>query len=261
MDNTWRVLDLETNDCATNMAIDEAILFHISEGHAPNTIRTYRWNPSAVSLGYFQSIYEEVDIEACQRMGVDIVRRITGGGAVYHDYEGEITYSVLVRENDPKIPKDIIESYELVCQGIIYALNDVGIDATFKPINDIIAGTKKISGNAQTRRKPGKEVVFLQHGTILRDLDVKKMFSVLRVSKEKIKDKLIEQVEQRVTSIRRELGDKLVDFETLKEALENGFSKALSVQLERGTITESEREFAVKFKDEKYGAKDWVFKR
>ncbi|MFX1520815.1 MAG: biotin/lipoate A/B protein ligase family protein [Promethearchaeota archaeon] len=259
--DVWRVLDLETNDCATNMAIDEAILFHISEGQSPNTIRTYRWNPSAVSIGYFQSIYEEVDIEACQHLGVDVVRRITGGGAVYHDYEGEITYSVLVRENDPKIPKDIIESYELICQGIIYALKDIGIDVNFKPINDIIAGTKKISGNAQTRRKPGKDVVVLQHGTILRDLDVKKMFSVLRVSKEKIKDKLIEQVEQRVTSIRRELGDQLVDFETLKNALERGFSKELSVQLERGTLTESERELAVKFKEEKYGAKDWVFKR
>ncbi len=101
----------------------------------------------------------------------------------------------------------------------------------------------------------------LQHGTILRDLDVKKMFSVLRVSKEKISDKLIEQVEQRVTSIRRELGDTLVDFETLKDALERGFSKTLSIQLERGTLTESERELVAKFKEEKYGAKDWVFKR
>ncbi len=259
--DVWRVLDLEINDCATNMAIDEAILFHISEGKVPNTIRTYRWNPSAVSIGYFQSVYEEVNIEACQSKSVDVVRRITGGGAVYHDYEGEITYSVLVRDNDPKIPKDIIKSYQLICQGIIYALADIGIDATFKPINDIIAGTKKISGNAQTRRKPGKDIVMLQHGTILRDLDIKKMFSVLRVSKEKISDKLIEQVEQRVTSIRRELGDKLVDFETLKNSLERGFSKTLSIQLERSTLTESERKLATEFKEKKYGAKDWVFKR
>ena len=100
----WRIMGLDVNDAFMNMAIDEAICRLRSKQKSPNTMRLYRWKPSAVSIGYFQILEEEVDIDACKRLGVDIVRRMTGGGAVYHSYEGEVTYSVIVNQDHPKIP-------------------------------------------------------------------------------------------------------------------------------------------------------------
>ncbi|MGB9779129.1 MAG: lipoate--protein ligase family protein, partial [Candidatus Bathyarchaeales archaeon] len=88
--NDWRLLKLETHNAYTNMAIDEAILTARIHNLIPNTIRFYRWKPSAVSIGKFQNIQNEVNIENCKKYGVDVVRRITGGGTVYHDAEGEI---------------------------------------------------------------------------------------------------------------------------------------------------------------------------
>jgi len=97
----WRLLKLDTNDASANMAIDEAIMRARIKELVPNTVRFYRWNPSAVSIGRFQDISNEVYLETCQRNHVDIVRRITGGGTVYHDSEDEITYSVIVNEEGP----------------------------------------------------------------------------------------------------------------------------------------------------------------
>jgi lipoate-protein ligase A len=251
----WRLIDMRTENASTQMAIDEAIAYaRISENN-PNTIRLYRWNPSAVSIGYFQSLMNEVDIEACKELGVDIIRRITGGGAVFHDYDGEITYSLVAPDNDPKIPRDILSSYKLICNCLIDGLRELGVDSEFKPINDIIAGGRKISGNAQTRRYG----VILQHGTILVDSDAKKIFSVLKVSGVKISDKAIKSAEERVTSIRKYLG-RDVSFEEGRNALVKGFESKLSIQLESGELTDHEEELVQHFK-QKYQSADWVYQR
>ena len=94
MTEEWRLLDTEPRDAFYNMALDEAIATARSKNLVPNTLRFFRWEPSAVSIGYFQSLEEEVDIPTCDKIGVDFVRRRTGGGAVYHDREGELTYSL-----------------------------------------------------------------------------------------------------------------------------------------------------------------------
>jgi len=250
----WRLIELTINDAYMNMAIDEAILTMIQKGKSPNTIRFYRWNPSAVSIGYFQSLIDEVNVEACKQLNVDIVRRITGGGAVYHDYNGEITYSVIVYKE--KLPEDILESYNVLCNGIVLGLKKLGLNPAFKPINDIIVNGKKISGNAQTR----KLNAILQHGTILIDVDVEKMFKVLKVSDEKIKDKMIKSVKERVTSIKNELG-KEVNFNEVAEALKKGFEEALNIKLSLGKLTEEEKALAEKLKVEKYSTKEWLYKR
>jgi len=252
----WRVIPLTINDAATNMAIDSAILYEVSNKRSPPTLRIYRWYPSAVSLGYFQSVYEEVNLERCKKYGVDIVRRITGGGAVYHDFNGEITYSIILPERLQGIPQDIIKSYKELCKGIILALNELGLKAEFKPVNDIIVNGRKISGNAQTR----KTGVILQHGTILMDLDVKKMFSVLNVSKEKISDKLIKSVEDRVTSIKKELGQS-VTFENVASSLINGFSTALGFEYKIDKLTEEEETLEKQYIKNQFGNKKWTFKR
>jgi len=254
MSETWRLIDMRIEDAYTQMAIDEALAYARRRGEM-NTVRLYRWNPSAVSVGYFQSVRDEVDLEACRRLGVDVIRRITGGGAVFHDYEGEITYSLVAPDDDPKIPRDILASYQLICGCVINGLRALGLDAEFKPVNDIVVGARKISGNAQTRRYG----VVLQHGTVLVDLDVRKMFTVLKVSETKISDKMIKAVEERVTNIRRELG-RDVSFDEVRDALIKGFEETLDISLEPGELTAYEEELMRKFR-EKYRSREWVFKR
>jgi len=251
----WRLLDLMVADCYTQMAIDEAIAFARGRGEAPPTIRLYRWKPSAVSIGYFQNVEEEVDLEACRGLGVDVIRRISGGGAVFHDYNGEITYSLIAEEGSRLIPRDINDSYRLICEGIIEAMGLLGLKAEFKPINDIICGGRKISGNAQTRRYGS----VLQHGTVLVDFDVRTMFTVLRVSKEKISDKAIKQVEDRVTTIRRELG-RAVSFWEVRDALVSGFESVLGIRLVSGRLSNVEEELVEKFR-ERYASDEWLHLR
>ncbi|MBI1973841.1 lipoate--protein ligase family protein [Candidatus Micrarchaeota archaeon] len=191
----WRVIPLETHGAFENMALDEACSESVAAG-GPPTIRFYRWQPSAVSIGFFQSLKDEVNEEACMQAGVDVVRRRTGGGAVYHDDGGEVTYSVIAPSS--LLPSGLTESYREICGWIVRGLDRLGIRAEFKPINDIIAGGKKISGTAQTRRSG----IIWQHGTILHDLDVRRMFSFLRVGADKISDKAIASVEERVTRVK-----------------------------------------------------------
>ena len=94
MTEKWRLLDTGLNHAFSNMALDEAIVMARSRNLVPNTLRFFRWSPSAVSIGYFQGMEEEVDVEACDKRDVDYVRRRTGGGAVYHDRDGELTYNI-----------------------------------------------------------------------------------------------------------------------------------------------------------------------
>ncbi len=241
----WRIIDYSENDAYLNMAMDEAISESVSKGAAP-TIRFYGWKPSAVSIGYFQSLEREVDIKHCADMGVDIVRRRTGGGAVYHDHQGEITYSVIGKE--ALFPKDIIASYREICGWITDSLSLLGIKSEFRPINDIVAGERKISGNAQTRRNG----VLLQHGTVLHSVDVDAMFSVLRVSDEKIKDKMIATARERVTSVSQQRN---VSRDDLYHALLSGFTKGKDFQL--GALADNERNRALELVEQRYLTKEW----
>ena len=249
----WRFLDLKVTDAYTNMAVDEALAYAKGEGKAKNTLRFYRWQPSAVTLGYFQSVEDEIDLEACKRYSIDVNRRISGGGAVLNSSYGEITYSIVMPEGDPRISADPTESYRYLCHGIVEGLANLGIEAAFKPINDIIVGPRKISGNAQIRRYGA----ILHHGTILVDFNAREMFSVLKISEEKISDKMIQQAEERVTTIRRELG-RGVSFDEVRAAMERGFAKALGVELVPGELSEHEDELVAKFR-EKYASRDWIF--
>ena len=252
----WRLLDTGLHDAFHNMALDEAIAIARSKNLVPNTLRFFRWEPSAVSIGYFQSMEEEVDIAACDGRGVDYVRRRTGGGAVYHDREGELTYSLIINEDHRLISRDFQETFRTLCSGLVLGLDLLGIPAEFKPINDIVVEGKKISGNAQTR---GMSVVH-QHGTILRQVDPSIMYTLLKVPDEKIRDKLIRSVEERITSIDAFLQRK-VSFKELKEALIYGFQDAFKIRLVRGGTLESEQRLAARLEAEKYSTKEWNFKR
>ena len=239
-------------DAYLNMAVDEAIMTMVSKGKVPATLRFFGWKPPAISIGYFQSLDKEVDLEKCKELEVDYVRRITGGGAVFHDKE--ITYSIHLLEKD--VPKDIMQSYDLICGAIIKGLQSIGIDAKYAPLNDIIVNGKKISGNAQTRRMG----VCLQHGTILIDVDVDKMFSLLKVPDEKIRDKMIATVKERVTSINKETGQN-VDYNDMAIALRKGFEEQFNVKCKEENLTQEELELAEFIKKEKFGTYEWNHKR
>ncbi len=246
----WRVIPFEQHDAYTNMALDEVCSEGIAANTAPPTIRFYGWTPSAVSIGYHQSITDEVNLEECRKQEIDVVRRRTGGGAVYHDANGEITYSIIAPEMF--FPKDILSSYKIICGWIVDALKQLNLKAEFKPINDIVLEGKKVSGNAQTRRQG----VLLQHGTLLYDLDVRTMFSLLKVSKEKISDKLISAVEERVTSLKRA---GIQNKNDAYKAMLEGFTRGKSY--EYGGWTENEILKARELVEKKYRTTDWNFQR
>ncbi|MFT4343341.1 MAG: biotin/lipoate A/B protein ligase family protein [Candidatus Woesearchaeota archaeon] len=248
MQKKWRIIQTKENTAAYNMALDEAIATLRAEGKVPNTLRFFTWKPSAITIGYFQSRDREVDLEKAKSHGIDVVRRYTGGGAVLH--EDEITYSIVADEKD--FPSDILASYKLICEGLISALRQVGITAEFRPINDIIVNGKKISGNAQTR----KNGVLLQHGTLLLQVDVKKMFSILKVPDEKLRDKIIADVSKVVTSVSAEL-DKNISVEEMQEALIAGFQEVLNFTGKEGEFLPEEIELAQKLHDEKYNTQGW----
>ncbi|MBN2518122.1 MAG: lipoate--protein ligase family protein [Candidatus Altiarchaeota archaeon] len=249
MNMEFRLLLSGENSAAMNMAIDEAVM----RAQIP-TLRLYGWRPSAVSIGYFQGIEQEVDAGMCKKLGVDIVRRMTGGGAVFHDKE--ITYSFFVSEDSDLVSRDILKSYGQICNGIVLGLRRLGLSPEFKPINDIIVNGQKISGNAQTR----KDGMILQHGTVLLEVDVKKMFSLLKVPDEKIRDKMIAAAEDRVTSLNDELRA-AIDTEKVNEALVLGFKEALNLTPKPGMLSESEKREAENLCKTKYSTREWSYMR
>jgi len=156
----------------------------------------------------------------------------------------------------PQIPKNIMKSYGRICGALIKGLKNMGIESEYKPINDIITNGKKISGNAQTR----KMKTVLQHGTVLTDVDVDKMFSLLKVPNEKIKDKLIADVKDRVTSLRHILGRR-VPFDDVAKAMKKGFEEEFNVELYEGTLTDEESDLSKKFEKECFSSWNWNHRR
>jgi lipoate-protein ligase A len=234
-----RVIEDGKHHAAWNMAVDEAL----AEFSILPVLRLYGWEPPAVSIGFFQSLRDNVDLDQCKKRGVDIIRRQTGGGTVFH--KDELTYSFSTSE----YPEDILESYRMICGAIIEGLAGLGVKAEFSPLNDITINGKKVSGNAQTRKK-GK---LLQHGTLLLKTDVELMFSLLKIPGEKLKDKLIKDAKERVT----ELG---VSFDQAKEAMKKGFKKKFDAELEPSELTPEEIEYS-KEKEKKYLSPSWLWKR
>jgi len=251
----FRLLQTKFNTAAFNMALDEVLIKKISSGEVDPSLRFYGWKPAAVSIGYFQSLQAEVDEEKCRERGVDIVRRQTGGGAVFHDKE--VTYSMHIPLTLNLVPEKILDSYQRICGGIIRGLTAFNLSAQFVPLNDIIVGGKKISGNAQTR----KQGVLLQHGTILQSVDVDKMFDLLKVPDEKMKGKLITVIKERVTSIEQQAG-KAIEFQSIVDALIDGFKKDFAaVEFYDDGLSEEETELARKLAEEKYAGGQWNYQR
>ncbi|MDR2719483.1 MAG: lipoate--protein ligase family protein, partial [Nitrososphaerota archaeon] len=204
--DTWRLLPFEVSGSAWNMAVDEAILQARIAEKVPNTLRLYRWNPSAVSIGRNEVVEDWVYLQTAQQLGVDVVRRCSGGGTVYHDSEGEVTYSVVAKTSDLGNTNDVASVYFKIYEAITDALRLLGVSADFDSGNakncpNLTVGGKKISGSSQTLSRG----YVLQHGTLLKSVNLDKMFQLL-----KLKDLSCKQAadigREKITSITDELG-------------------------------------------------------
>jgi len=240
------------------MAIDEAVLRARIQGKAPDTVRFYRWNPSAVSIGRFQNVADEVNLENCKKYGVDVVRRITGGGAVYHDSQDEITYSVVVKRESLGVA-DVTAAYIEICGGLTKALELLGVKADYNPGDqkncpNITVNRRKISGSAQSF----KGGVILQHGTLLMNADLEKMFTFLRVPWAKTCMEIVNVAERKITSLKNETGTETT-VEKAYEALVKGFQNALGIMFSEGTLTREEFQTTEVLRREKFANEDWTF--
>jgi lipoyltransferase/lipoate-protein ligase len=238
------------------MAIDEAILMSRIRDEVPNTLRFYGWDPSAVSVGRFQKVHEEVDLENCKSFGVDVVRRISGGGAVYHDADDEITYSIVMKKRNTET-SDVIQTYNRICKGLIETLQSLGVNAEYqkgssRQCPNITVGGRKVSGSSQANRKG----VILQHGTLLLNVDLERMFTFLRI-RNKARTDVLTIAKHKLTSIMDEL-DSEVTQRGLCPLLVEGFEKAFNVKMIECNFTSEELKAAQKLQKEKFSTDKWT---
>jgi lipoate-protein ligase A len=268
---TWRLYADVAHDGATNMAIDEAILLAVSQGQAPPTLRFYGWDPPCVSVGYAQSILDEIDLDVCRQKGYTWVRRPTGGRAVLH--VDELTYSIIVPLTEPRVRGDILTSYRLLSQGLVAGLRLLGCDvaqAGYQSANntaaksaacfdvpshyEVTAQGHKLLGSAQVRRKG----VVLQHGALPLAGDVTRLAEVLALpvaEREIVRKKL----SQRAITLAEALGHE-VTFDQVEAALIRGLSRALNLDLRRGELRPDERRLADELRA-RYAGDEWTFCR
>ncbi|MEE8399413.1 MAG: DUF116 domain-containing protein [Desulfobacterales bacterium] len=236
---------------AENMALDDTLLELKGEGATENTIRFLQFSPRAVLVGFHQSIEEEIRVDFCQTHGIDMNRRITGGGAIFFD-ENQLGWEVICDKSffDVTVPNSKL--FKTLCQSVILALDHLGLKADFRGRNDIEIDGRKISGTGGTESEEG----FLFQGTMLVDFDVDTMLKSLRIPVEKLKAKEIDSVRERVTCLNWELGH-TPDLQAIKDALRIGFEKQLNIKLELRGLTPVEASLFKK-KLEFYQSPAWI---
>jgi lipoate-protein ligase A len=268
---SWRLLITPPLDGATNMAIDEAILQALAEGHGQPTLRLFQWEPPCLSLGYNQH-WHELDEAACQRLGYTWTRRPTGGKAILHT--DEATYSLIISQDDPRIQGGIVESYRVLSLGLLKSLERLGVEAVqaaeANEASNSSAGSqgpvcfdtpsryeitwqgKKLIGSAQLRRKK----IVLQHGTLPLRGNLNRILDVLNFSDaERAEQK--ELLPHRATTLEQVLG-KVVPFAEAAAALADGFAQQLNVTLPELPLTKREQALADKLRTEQYANETWL---
>jgi len=211
----WRLIEQSAYPAAMNMAIDHAVYESVANEREHPTIRFYRWKNSSVSIGAYQNP-KEINLDACKKHNIGIVRRMTGGRAVFHD-KIDFTYSVIAPIR--VFGYSIENAYKEICSWIINALSDLGINAALENKNDIVVNGKKISGNAAKLMNKG---IYLQHGTLVYDIDFDVMPQALNVSEDLIKE--------RVTSV---IQYKKINQEKTYKTLKNNFIKNKEFKIEQ----------------------------
>ena len=272
----WYFINSGPSSPSYNMALDEALLTWHSENSIPPVIRFYEWSPATLSIGYFQKVHKDIDLESVKKLGLGFVRRPTGGRAVLH--EAELTYSIIVTEQHSKMPATVTEAYRVLSEGLLLGFQKLGLDAYFsipdteekqldlkKPKSavcfdapswyELVVEGKKVAGSAQTRQKG----VILQHGSILLELDEDKLLSLFKFNSEEQKENMKRKLPEKAVAI-NQLAKHPITIENCVDAFKEGFAEALNIELVPYKLTEEQVQFVRKIELEKYANDEWNFK-
>ena len=248
-DYDWQILHEPAVSPMLNAALDEVLTTAVGEGLRGPTMRIWEWDRDAVVIGSFQSLANEVDEAAVADRGTQLVRRISGGGAMYMEPEASITYSLYV-------PGELVrgmsfaDSYAFLDEWVIEALHSLGIAAVYKPLNDITSPLGKIGGAAQKRLGSG---AVLHHVTMAYDMDPVAMTEVLRIGREKLSDKGTASAQKRVDPLRSQTG---LPREQIIERLIEVFTRRHGGV--RGEVTEGEWDAAERLVERKFSTDAWI---
>ncbi|MEZ7004416.1 biotin/lipoate A/B protein ligase family protein [Streptomyces sp. AD55] len=253
-DYDWQLVREGPQPPALHMALDEVITAEVAAGLRPPTLRVWEWASPAVIIGSFQSLRNEVDPEGAARHGVEVVRRISGGGAMFVEPGNTITYSLSVPESLVQ-GLSFQDSYAYLDDWVLGALADMGVRAWYQPLNDIATDQGKIAGAAQKRMvgHAGRPGAVLHHVTMSYDIDADKMLDVLRIGREKLSGKGIGSARKRVDPLRRQTG---LSREAVIDRMVASF--AARYGLAEGTVGEDELTRAHELAREKFSSPEWT---
>ena len=248
-DYDWQVVHDGPVSPNMHLALDQVLTEEVGAGRRQPTLRFWEWDQPAVVIGSFQSLRNEVDAEQAAAHGFDVVRRVSGGGAMYMEAGAVITYSIYA-------PVDLVQgmtfadSYAYLDEWVITALRSLGIDASYQPLNDITSPTGKIGGAAQKRLGAG---AVLHHVTMSYDMDGEKMVQVLRIGREKISDKGITSAAKRVDPLRSQTGMSRADIIDRMKATFTGLYGG-----KPGAVTPEEWAKTRQLVEEKFQTPEWL---
>jgi len=248
-DFSWQIVHDRPVSPRMNLALDEVLTTRVGDGRRMPTLRLWEWNESAVVIGSFQSYRNEVDPEGARRHGYDVVRRISGGGAMLMGADAIITYSL-------SVPASLVagmtfaDSYAFLDDWVLQALRSLGIDATYQPLNDIAGPEGKIGGAAQKRLANGG---VLHHATLSYDMDGEVLTDVLRIGREKLSDKGTTSAAKRVDPLRRQTG---LPREAIIQTFADTFTTLYGAQA--GHISEEEYAEAEALVASKFATDAWL---
>lgn len=249
LEHDWQLIREGPRPPEMHMALDEVLTYEVGRGARPATLRIWEWTQNAVILGRFQSVRNEVDPDGAAKHGVKVVRRITGGGAMFTEPQNAITYSLYAPESLVK-GLSFVDSYAFMDDWVLEALRSMGVEAVYKPINDISSAQGKIGGAAQTRR--GGAV--LHHVMAAYDMNPATMLEVLRIGREKLSDKGSTSANKRVTPLREQTQmPRSAVLDRLVETFDRRYG------LTKGAITAAELEAAERLARDKFLSDDWLY--
>lgn len=249
--NTWRLIDTGVRRAAENMALNKTLLEAHQQGLIPHTLRFLQFKPSAL-LGYHQSAKQELRVDYCNENNIEIQRRMTGGGAIYFD-ETQIGWELYL---DKKVfgTAEMSVIAEKICNAAADGINRLGVNAKFRPRNDIEVEGKKISGTGGAF--DGDSILY--QGTLLIDFDIERMLRVLRIPAEKLSDKAISSARERMVNLKELLGE-APQMAVVKKHITDAFAEAFNVQFEQAVeLTDAEEKL---FRDNlaEIDSPEWVY--
>jgi len=251
MSNPFRIIDTGVREGRSNIAFDAALIELRQQDRVPDTIRFLRFPPTAL-IGRHQDLSREVNLEYCAEDGVGTVRRITGGGAIYLD-EGQLGWELVFHRSSLGIAA-LPDLAREICNAAAAGLSKLGIDARFRPRNDIEVAGRKISGTGGFFDGD----ILIYQGTVLVDMSPAQMVRALNIPAAKVAKHHLDTAEQRVVTLKELLGDKMPEMETIKAALIEGFTEGLGITAEPGEITDPEEELAKRHYFDEIGTDDFV---